>query len=124
MGSLLIVTGPPGAGKSTAAALLAERYDPSALVEGDVFHAFLRCGAIEPWLPVDACVERVATRAGHRFTDESATRSMHAQFDSHRPADRHVIAGDEFGAGEIVEQIVARRTAGLLRVSSHDLGAP
>ncbi len=51
MGDLLIVSGPPGAGKSAVAAALADRYDPSVLVEGDVFFGFLRRGAIAPWLP-------------------------------------------------------------------------
>ena len=48
---LLVVTGPPGAGKSTVASLIAERFSMSALIEGDAFFAFLRSGAIEPWLP-------------------------------------------------------------------------
>ena len=51
VGALLIVTGPPGAGKSTVAALLAAAVSPSVLVEGDRFHGFLAAGAIAPWLP-------------------------------------------------------------------------
>ena len=46
----MIVTGPPGAGKSTVAALLAASVSPSVLVEGDRFHGFLASGAIPPWL--------------------------------------------------------------------------
>lgn len=51
MGDLLIVSGPPGAGKSAVAAALADRYDPSVLIEGDAFFGFLRRGAVAPWLP-------------------------------------------------------------------------
>jgi cytidylate kinase len=49
IGEPIIVTGPPGAGKSTVSALLADLYSPSALIEGDAFFAFLRNGYIEPW---------------------------------------------------------------------------
>ena len=51
MGSLLIVTGPPGAGKSTVAKLLAASMPRSVLVQGDAFFGFLANGAIDPWLP-------------------------------------------------------------------------
>jgi len=51
MGSLLVVAGPPGAGKSTVATILASRADRSVLVEGDAFHGFLATGRIPPWLP-------------------------------------------------------------------------
>lgn len=135
---LLVVTGPPGSGKSTVSAALADLWEPSALVEGDTFFAFLRRGYVPPWLPeahaqndtttraaaaaagtfarggvhvvydgvigpwflpafaaltgldaidyvvllppVETCLHRVATRTGHGFTDEAATRHMHAEF--------------------------------------------
>jgi cytidylate kinase len=50
VGEVVVVTGPPGAGKSTVAERLAGLFDPSALVSGDDFFAFLRNGAVAPWL--------------------------------------------------------------------------
>jgi len=46
----MVVTGPPGSGKSTVGERLAMHFDPSALVPGDDFFGFLRVGAIDPWL--------------------------------------------------------------------------
>ncbi len=62
-GSLLIVTGPPGAGKSTVASLLAASVSPSVLVEGDRFFGFLATGAIPPWLPESHDQNHVVTEA-------------------------------------------------------------
>ena len=48
---LIIITGPPGVGKSTAARTVAETFDKGALVAGDEFHRSLVSGAIPPHLP-------------------------------------------------------------------------
>ena len=63
MGSLLVVTGPPGAGKSTVARLLAEGAERSVLVEGDSFFGFLANGAVDPWLPASRDQNEVVTTA-------------------------------------------------------------
>jgi 2-phosphoglycerate kinase len=147
--SLLVVTGPPGAGKSTIARAIADQADHSVLVEGDAFFGFLASGRIDPWLPgsqeqnsvvisaaasaagrfvtggyttvydgvvgpwflprfvratgldqlnylillpsLDRCVHQVATRIGHGFKDEDATRRMWAQFHDAEVPERHVL---------------------------------
>lgn len=153
-----MVSGPPGAGKSTVARLLAERSTPSALVPGDAFFAFLVRGAVPPWLPeahaqnevvlaaaasaagrlaagpcavvydgvvgpwslaafttatglaslhyavllppLERCLERVATRTGHGFTDAAAARHMHEDFARADVDPRHVLTGSPDGAGD------------------------
>lgn len=72
MPSLLIVTGPPGAGKSTVSALLAQQSDRSVLVEGDRFFDFLAAGAIEPWLPESHRQNEVVTEAAAAATGRFA----------------------------------------------------
>jgi gluconate kinase len=51
MGTLLVVSGPPGSGKTTVSKVLAQQFGPSALVHGDEFFSFLARDAVEPWLP-------------------------------------------------------------------------
>ena len=61
--SLLVVTGPPGAGKSAVAEVLARAAQHSVLIEGDAFFDFLASGAIEPWLPESNDQNTVVTKA-------------------------------------------------------------
>jgi cytidylate kinase len=60
---LLVVTGPPGAGKSTIASLTAQQFDRSVLIDGDAFFGFLRRGAIAPWQPASHAQNTVVTEA-------------------------------------------------------------
>jgi ribosomal protein S18 acetylase RimI-like enzyme/predicted kinase len=46
---VLIVTGPPGTGKTTVAEILADRSPRSVHLESDAFFRFIRGGYVEPW---------------------------------------------------------------------------
>lgn len=48
---VLILTGPPGVGKSTTAAILSARAERGVHLESDVFFRFISSGYVEPWKP-------------------------------------------------------------------------
>jgi len=173
MALLVVVTGPPGAGKSTVAGVLAGRFGHSVLVPGDAFFAFVARGAVEPWLPaahdqnevvtraaaaaagryaaggyttvydgfvgpwfladfaaaagVDClhyavllptaqrCAQRVASRSGHGFTDQAATRQMHRQFAQAGISQRHLLTEPPGEPAETADEILSRIRSGMTR---------
>ena len=78
---LLIITGPPGSGKSTVAPLVADRFVPSALVQGDVFFGFVSRGYIDPWLSESHEQNTVVTEATARATSVYARGGFTTVFD-------------------------------------------
>lgn len=69
MAELIVVTGPPGAGKSTVSRLLSAGFERSACVAADAFFGFLDQGFLQPWLPAarhqnDLVITTAATAAG------------------------------------------------------------
>jgi len=47
----MVLTGPPGASKTTVAAILVQRYTLAVDLHADDFWRFIRSGAIPPYLP-------------------------------------------------------------------------
>jgi len=63
-GALVIVTGPPGAGKTTIAGLLAAAHPRKAVhLQGDGFFEAVKAGFILPWLPDSHDQNRTLLRA-------------------------------------------------------------
>jgi adenylate kinase family enzyme len=81
MGSLLLITGPPGAGKSTVARAIAEAHPQSAFVEGDAFFGFLATGSIAPWLPEANQQNQIVTRAAASAAGQYASGGYFTVYD-------------------------------------------
>ncbi|MET0306657.1 MAG: AAA family ATPase [Solirubrobacterales bacterium] len=59
---VLIITGPPGAGKTTTAAALAARFPRAVHLESDRFFEFIHSDYVEPWKPESAEQNQVVMR--------------------------------------------------------------
>jgi adenylate kinase family enzyme len=71
--AVLILTGPPGAGKTTTARLLAATSERAVHLESDSFFHFIRAGYIEPWKPKsheqNTTVMRIVAAAAAGYAD-------------------------------------------------------
>jgi adenylate kinase family enzyme len=80
---LIVVSGPPGAGKSTLSAGLATLFSPSALIPGDAFFGFVRRGYIDPWTEAasaqNATIGRAAAAAAGCMAAGGYTGLLHDQ---------------------------------------------
>lgn len=105
---------------------------PSALVEGDAFFGMwflplfasmtglsdLHYAVVMP--TIETCVDRVASRRGHGFTDEDATRQMHGEFATAQADARHVFTGDDEPPADLAARIFTAWELGDLRITLPD----
>ena len=71
MSQIVIVSGPPGAGKSTVCEALCERYDRTVHLQTDDVYAWVRMSYVPPWKagsgPQNITISRAAARAAVAF---------------------------------------------------------
>jgi hypothetical protein len=85
VGELIIVTGPPGAGKSTVSGLVADGFDSSVLIPADWFFGLWHRGAIDPWLPGALPQTSVAGNAAAAATGAFARADCQVIYDGFIP---------------------------------------
>lgn len=81
MSELLVIAGPPGAGKSTVSAVVSSRLSPSVLIRGDAFFRFLDQGAQQPWLPESKDQNETVIRASGAAAGQYSQGGLKVVFD-------------------------------------------
>ena len=81
MSTLLVIAGPPGAGKSTVSSIASSRLSPSVLIRGDAFFRFLDQGAQKPWLPESKDQNQTVIRASGAAAGQFASGGYESVFD-------------------------------------------
>jgi tRNA uridine 5-carbamoylmethylation protein Kti12 len=73
-GTVLLLTGPPGSGKTTVGRIVAARYDRSVHLEADRFFSSVVGGYVDPWDPAaheqNAVAVEIACDAAARYAEE------------------------------------------------------
>jgi predicted kinase len=78
---VLILTGPPGVGKTTVAGILARRAERAVHLESDRFFSFIRGGFVDPWDPESAEQNRLVMRTAAAAAASYATAGYMTVFD-------------------------------------------
>jgi len=78
---VLIITGPPGAGKTAAAGLVAQRFDRAVCLESDWFWTTIVKGFVPPWRPEADPQNRAVLTAVAEAAAALATGGYHVVID-------------------------------------------
>jgi broad-specificity NMP kinase len=80
-GWLLVLTGPPGVGKTTVATILVQRYPFAVHLHADDFWRFIRSGGVPPYLPEANQQNGVVIRALAKAASVYAIAGYHVFLD-------------------------------------------
>jgi len=139
---VLILSGPPGAGKSTVAEVFADRAERAVHLESDAFFRFIRAGYVEPWkpesqtqneavmrivadsaaayavlrAPLATCQERARRRAREPLSEPAVVERLWRDFADLGDLEPHAIEVGEAGPAEVADAVAARLADGSLAI--------